>query len=118
MKIVHNTARMDPLLMTRSEVANVPLIARNDLSLSETLAAAGNLDKAILSQFPDVDDRERVKIARDLAQQLGDPRPYLVANVMRSFYARKNQADSTPPGEGGAGEPQISRGRNRPAQQR
>lgn len=111
-------SRMDPLQMTRTEVANVPLIARSDLLQAQKITRAGKLDEAIQKQFPGAADSERVGIAQDLAEQLEDPHPYLVANVMRAFYARKHAGNSPPPGVDGGGDPEISRGRKRRAQER
>ena len=118
MKKFPDIFRMDILKMTRIEAANVPLIARNDLTLEETLAAANRLNDVIQSNFPETGSHDRVNIARDLAQQLGDPNPYLVAGVMRSFYARGSRPNSKPPGGGGGIERGPSRSRIYSAQER
>lgn len=118
MKIPRDTQRMDLLKITRIEAANVLLLARSDLSLSAVLSSAEKLNGIIVGQFPEADDIQRVKIARDLAQQLDDPHPHLVANIMRSFYARKGAGDSSSTTGEGMEEREIPRRRTRPCQQR
>ena len=109
---------MNPLLMSRLEIANVPLIARTDLSVSQTMDAAKKLDAEIQKQFPHSENADRVKLSRDLAEQLKDPTPYLVANVMRAFYAQKPRPGSTSSGENGRGERDISLPKKRRDQER
>jgi len=118
MKMPRDTQRMDLLKLTRIEAANVLLIARTDLSLPAVLSSAEKLNGVIVDQFPEAADIQRVRIARDLAHQLGDPHPHLVANIMRSFYALKGAGDSNPSGGDGMEEPEIPRRRNRSSQQR
>lgn len=118
MRYHNDTLRMNPLLMSRLEIANVPLIARNDLSVSQTLAAAKKLDAEIQKQFPHSENADRVKISRDLAEQLEDPKPHLVANIMHAFYAQKPRPGSSSSGADGMGERDISLPKKRRDQER
>ncbi len=118
MKHRDDTLRMDPLLMCRLEIANVPLIARDDLSVSQTLAAAKKLDAEIQKQFPNSETTDRVKISRNLAKQLKDPNPLRVEAIMHFFYNHKLRPNSSSSGADGMGERGISRPKKRSDQVR
>jgi G3E family GTPase len=95
--------QMSHLAMTRIEAASVILISRKDLSLNEAIDAAERLNQAIQKNCPQSNYKDRVKIARNLAEQLGDPHPYMAASNMRIYY-QKRENNESPKSESNEGE--------------
>lgn len=88
--------KMNYLEMSRLEVANVILISRSDLRKSQFLIAAQRVDTSMESQFPQSQNKDRIEMARDLAEQLGDPNPHMTAVRMRYFYLQKSANNDLP----------------------